>query len=315
MYEHPEIKTFETYYKKENPHFKKALDDFKISGDTVKFHYYKHPDHNLDFIKVHKNTAQTDWEKHLIATSPMYSKRIIALTERQREKMDREQKTRTDVTGETIVDKVIKKAKNNVFISIFVIIGIIVVGLANFSDAIKKLAASFSVNQNRPEEKDKSENSSNHSTTDTTNSINVNRSNNVTINQNQNAKPVEVKNKQLLKDALGSLDLIESYIYVSIDSEPDQYSSLLSRARGEIRNISKIKGRTHDLILNTYDCYHDAGELWQKKCPTALLKSGVTSALTDATTQFRNDTYPNLSLKWRKCSEYLRKAHEYFEME
>jgi hypothetical protein len=90
MYEHPEIKAFEIYYRKENSHLKKALDDFNISGNTVEMHYYKDPDHDLSFIKIHKNTAETDWQKHLIATSPMYFKRVITLTDRQREKMDRE---------------------------------------------------------------------------------------------------------------------------------------------------------------------------------------------------------------------------------
>ena len=101
MYEHSEIKTFEVYFRKENPHLKKAINDFKIFSDTVEMHYYKHPDHDLSFIKVHKNTAKSDWEKHLIATSPMYFKRVIALTERQREKMERER-------NETIWDKIIR---------------------------------------------------------------------------------------------------------------------------------------------------------------------------------------------------------------
>jgi hypothetical protein len=101
MYEHPEIKTFETYYRGENPYLKKAMDDFRISGNTVEMHYYKHPDHDLSFVKVHKNTAETDWEKHLIATSPMYFKRVISLTDRQREKIDRER-------NHTIWDKVLR---------------------------------------------------------------------------------------------------------------------------------------------------------------------------------------------------------------
>ena len=90
MYNHPEIKSFEVYYRAENPHLKKAIDDFRISGDTVEMHYYKHPDHDLSFVKAHKNTAKFDWEKHLIATSPMYFKRVIVLTDRERARIDRE---------------------------------------------------------------------------------------------------------------------------------------------------------------------------------------------------------------------------------
>lgn len=90
MYEHPEIKTYKIYYRQENPHVKKALDDYRIIGDTVKMHYYKDPDYELSFVKVNKNAASSDWEKHLIATSPMYFKREITLSDRQRESMDKE---------------------------------------------------------------------------------------------------------------------------------------------------------------------------------------------------------------------------------
>lgn len=101
MYEHPEIKAFEIYYRGENPYLKKALDDFRIYGNTVEMHYYKDPDHDLSFVKIHKNAAKTDWQKHLIATSPMYFKRVVTLTDRQREKMDREQK-------QTVWDKILR---------------------------------------------------------------------------------------------------------------------------------------------------------------------------------------------------------------
>lgn len=101
MYEHPEIKTFEFYYRRENPYLKKAINDFKISSDTVEMHYYKHPEHELDFIKVHKNAAESDWEKHLTATSPMYFKRVISLTDRQRKKMEMQ-------GSQTIWDKILR---------------------------------------------------------------------------------------------------------------------------------------------------------------------------------------------------------------
>jgi len=92
MYEHPEIRTFEFYSQVGNPYLAKAINDYKISSDTVEAHYYKHPDHELDFIKIHKDSAESDWEKHLISTSPMYFKRVIALTDRQKRIMDEQQK-------------------------------------------------------------------------------------------------------------------------------------------------------------------------------------------------------------------------------
>ncbi len=63
--------------------------------------YYKDPSHDLSFIKAHKNTARSDWEKHLIATSPMYFKRVISLTDRQRKKMEMKE-------NQTIWDKIMR---------------------------------------------------------------------------------------------------------------------------------------------------------------------------------------------------------------
>lgn len=101
MYDHPEIESFEVYYRVENPHLKKAIDNYRIHSDTVEMHYYKLPDHDLSFVKAHKNSAKSDWEKHLIATNPMYFKRVIALTDRERAKIDRERK-------QTIWDKILR---------------------------------------------------------------------------------------------------------------------------------------------------------------------------------------------------------------
>jgi len=53
------------------------------------------------------------------------------------------QSTVTKTPDETAVDRFIKKAKNNPLLSIFIFIGIVVIGLANFTDAIKKLIAPF----------------------------------------------------------------------------------------------------------------------------------------------------------------------------
>lgn len=101
MYEHPEIKTFEFYSQGQNTYLQKAIDDYKILSDTIEMHYYKHPEHELSFLKIPKNTAKSDWEKHLIATSPMYFKRDIALTDRQRKKMEMQE-------SQTIWDKIIR---------------------------------------------------------------------------------------------------------------------------------------------------------------------------------------------------------------
>ncbi len=149
---------------------------------------------------------------------------------------------------------------------------------------------------------------------DASGSININRSNNVTVNQNIKSDNADNPANRL-KEALRALDSIESYMYYPIDSEPEQYQALLARARNEIRFTNNIKGRTHELIISTYDCYHEAGDIWKDNCPSALLSRGVASLYDNARNQFQQDILPRLSLEWRKCSEYLKKSHEYFEME
>ncbi|MBI5203424.1 MAG: hypothetical protein HZA11_00735 [Nitrospirae bacterium] len=148
------------------------------------------------------------------------------------------------------------------------------------------------------------------------NSINIDRSNNATINQTQNVKTDDSNAvPSRLKEALKSLDSIDAYLYSSIDYEPDKYQSLLSRARMEIKYINDIRNRTQDLILKTYDCYHEAGEIWNENSPSALLTQGVTSLYDVARNQFHMSTLPKLHLKWKECAANLKKAHEYFEIE
>jgi hypothetical protein len=101
IYEHPEIKTWEFYTKARNPHLEKAITEGRIASDTVEAHYYKHPDHELDFMKIHKNNAKSDGEKHIVATSPMYWKRVVTLTDRQRKRMEQ-------VESQTFWDKCLR---------------------------------------------------------------------------------------------------------------------------------------------------------------------------------------------------------------
>lgn len=148
------------------------------------------------------------------------------------------------------------------------------------------------------------------------NSINIDHSNNVTTNQIQNAKTADSNAvSSRLKEALKSLDTIDAYLYPSIDYEPEKYQTLLSRARVEIRYIHAIRNRTQDLILKTYDCYYDAGEIWNENSPSALLTQGVTSLYDVARNQFHMNTLPKLHLKWKECATNLKKAHEYFEID
>ncbi len=121
--------------------------------------------------------------------------------------------------------------------------------------------------------------------------------------------------KHRLKEALRSLDAIQSHVEISIETEPDEYLSFLERARADIKNTINIKGKVHDLILKTYDCYHEAGELWADSSPTMLQKKGSFSTYEGAMKQFQKGTLPKLTVKWKECSGYLKKAYEYFEME
>ncbi len=148
------------------------------------------------------------------------------------------------------------------------------------------------------------------------NSISINRSKNVSIIQTPNVqRNMAINDRFRLKEALRSLDSIKSHVEISIELEPDEYRSLLSRVRGDIRNIKNVKGKVHDLIISTYDCYHEAGEIWQDGCPSTLLNKRLLSVYDDAKKQFQTETLPRLYNKWKGCSASLKKSYEYFEME
>lgn len=214
------------------------------------------------------------------------------------------------------VTKYVDKIKNHPLISLLILFGIIVISLANFTDAVNKLSDPFKSFHNKTATKNNDESSQRNHANNVNEAINVDRSNNVTINHMQNVKIEEKDNvANRLKEALRSLDAIESYLYYSIDPEPDKYQSLLSRARIEIKYVHKIKSRANNLIMTTYDCYHETGETWREKSPSALLSKGETSMYDDAMKQFQSATLPKLTLKWKECSDRLKSAHEYFEME
>jgi hypothetical protein len=91
MYNRPEIKAWEFYSKGTNQALEKAIKDYRIASDTVELHYYKNPDSELHFIKINERTAETDWEKHIVATSPMYWRRLLTLTDKQTKEMAAQQ--------------------------------------------------------------------------------------------------------------------------------------------------------------------------------------------------------------------------------
>lgn len=314
MYEHPEIKAFEFYSQRENPYLKKAIDDYKIVSDTVEANYYKRPSHKLCFIKIYKNAEKSDWEKHLVATSPMYFKRVIALTDRQREKIEMKK-------NQTVWDKVIKHP-------MFIIIALLgsiasIVGLFMFfmpkseDKTTKTLQQSNNIIGNL--ENNSQINIAPNSISNS--SITLNQSNNINTNQTQTAgQTTNLGNKSgnvtnQLKDALKSLDEIEASIHYSIDYEPIKYLSLLSRARNEIKTIKGPSGETQDFIMKTYNCYHDAGEIWKANCPSVLVGKGVVTLYERAEYQFTKETLPSLGLKWQECAKLLENAYAYFEME
>lgn len=314
MYEHPEIKTFEFYSQRENPRLQKAIDEFKILSNTVEANYYRHPDCELSFIKIHKNSAESDWEKHLVATSPMYFKRVIALTDRQRKKMEIQKNL-------TIWDKI---TKHPVSITIALlgaiasIFGLFILFLPKNEDKITKDLHQYSKVQGNLENNSRINITPNNISNS---SITVNQSNNVNVTQTQNVpQAANIGNKSAnvtdrFKDALRSLDDINTFVYSSIDYEPQKYLSLLSRARNEIKTIKGSSGKTQDFVMKTYNCYHDAGELWKANSPSVLTSKGIVTLYREAEHQFAKETLPRLSQKWKECSKYLGNAHEYFEME
>lgn len=93
MYDNPHA-TFEFYFQLgsvSNPYISKAMEEKQIHSDIVEAYYYKHPKFERDYIKIKKEFTEYDWEKQVAESTPMFFKKILTLTEKQRKKIDSEE--------------------------------------------------------------------------------------------------------------------------------------------------------------------------------------------------------------------------------
>src|ERR1035437_9630748 len=67
-----------------------------ILAPTTERHFYKHPsNHPKDFIRIHPNEIEFDWEKEIVQKEPEYIRLELNLSERKRRELEIEEKIDT----------------------------------------------------------------------------------------------------------------------------------------------------------------------------------------------------------------------------
>ena len=68
-----------------------------ILAPTTERHFYKHPsNHPKDFIRIHPNEIEFDWEKEVVKKGPKYIRLELILSERKRRELEIKQKIDTE---------------------------------------------------------------------------------------------------------------------------------------------------------------------------------------------------------------------------
>ncbi|EHP87177.1 hypothetical protein GeomeDRAFT_1516 [Geobacter metallireducens RCH3] len=272
MYEHPEIKTYEIYCRQENPHLQRALDDYRITGDTVKMHYYKDPDYELSFVKINKNAATSDWEKHLIATSPMYFKREITLSDRQRERMDRER-------SQTVWDRA---QRHPVYVILMILAAIA---------SLIGLVALF-----RGTEDNNKINSQTAPQLHEVAKTPVMRN----LSSSSVASPPPVQEHTTSKNVRFEESLARMKVKLRSGMSYEQLVELLDEAR-----VAKtMSGDIAPVQIRQFSCYEELENLWSQRTPNALLQRGVVSSWEEAKREYSFTEEPIINKKFAECYSY-----------
>lgn len=272
MYEHPEIKTYEIYYRQENPYLKKALDDYRITGNTVEMHYYKDPDYELSFVKINKNAASSDWEKHLIATRPMYFKREITLSDRQQESMDKER-------NQTVWDRA---QRHPVYVILMVLAAIAsLIGLAALF--IGPVATNNINSQSAPQP---------HEQAKTPAMLNSSPSSFVL--------PQSAPEHTTSKNVRFEESLARIKVKLRSGMSYEQLVELLDEGR-------VAKAMSGDIALEQirqFSCYEELENMWSQKTPNALLQRGIVSNWEEAKREYYLTEEPIINKKSTECYSY-----------
>ena len=82
---------------KENRDIIYHIEKIGILAPTTERHYYKHPSNHLkDFIRIHPNEIEFDWEKEIVQKGPKYIRLELNLSERKRRELEIKEKIETE---------------------------------------------------------------------------------------------------------------------------------------------------------------------------------------------------------------------------
>ena len=78
---------------KENREFIYNIEKNGLLAPTTERHFYKHPsNHPKDFIQIHPNDIEFDWEKDVVQRGPKYIRLELKLSERKRRELEIQEK-------------------------------------------------------------------------------------------------------------------------------------------------------------------------------------------------------------------------------
>jgi len=94
MFNHPERSFY--YFQKKDRSPNKFLEKVKCQGEILMnvtdFFYYKHPKNDRDYIKIHRDGGEFDWEKEVTKKGPMFVRITLQLSERKKRELEIHQK-------------------------------------------------------------------------------------------------------------------------------------------------------------------------------------------------------------------------------
>lgn len=94
MFNHPEHSFY--YFCERDRGVNGLLENSKRRGEILmnvtEFFYYKHPNGNRDYIKIHRDGGQSDWQKGVVKKGPMFVRINFELSEKKKRELEVYQK-------------------------------------------------------------------------------------------------------------------------------------------------------------------------------------------------------------------------------
>ncbi|MDY6970372.1 MAG: hypothetical protein SVR08_17200 [Spirochaetota bacterium] len=129
------------------------LEQKGLLAPTSEMHYYKHPSNRpKDYIQIHPDRIEFDWEKDVIKKGPKYVRLKLSLSERKRRELEIQEKidSEKEANSNPMSNKSLTRLEvykqwflNHKVLSILIFIGVIIIALGTFSDSVWKLVDSY----------------------------------------------------------------------------------------------------------------------------------------------------------------------------